>query len=181
MKFTPVLLTLSLVANLALALTLARRASPPDATALARTSTVSKRSSSSDPSSNALRAALASGDASALEAAGLPADAVRQLLLRRAFQRFGERMRATQSPSPDGRWWRNRGPGSGNREEALLARRELSDAMMAAFGDDFGAGRREPAGHFGRYGRSPNNAAFRHPSAVQFRSRTHTAALSLTF
>lgn len=49
-------------------------------------------------------------------------------------------MRAAQTPAPEGKWWRNRAAGPGSREDMLLARREMSDAMLAAFGDDFGLG-----------------------------------------
>lgn len=140
MKLAPLLLTVSLIANAALIGALAWRSPtviPPKAAGATHPAT---RAVGADLSSNALRAALAAGDAAALEAAGLPADMARQLMLGRAFSRFGERMRATQTAATDGKWWQNRPAGSGYREEALLARRELSDAMLAAFGEDFGLG-----------------------------------------
>jgi hypothetical protein len=91
-------------------------------------------------SPDALRAALASGDAAALTAAGVPADTAREIALGRALGRFAEKMRAAQ-PAGDAKWWRNRNPfANPNREQSLLARRELSDAMIAAFGEDLIAG-----------------------------------------
>lgn len=139
MKLTPPLLTLSIVANVAL---LAFVATRPPAVAPAATTAVAPAASSSSTAglSAALRAALASGDAAALQAAGLPADLARDLALGRAFARFQEKIKAARATaSDDGRWWRS-GAATRNREAELLAQRELSDAMLAAFGDDLGLG-----------------------------------------
>lgn len=139
MKLTPLLLTVSLAANVALVAFVATRpSSTAHATAPAAAPTAP--TASANGLSAALRAALAAGDAAALQAAGLPTDLARDLALGRAFARFQEKIKAARATtSDDGRWWRN-GAASRNREAELLAQRELSDAMLAAFGDDLGLG-----------------------------------------
>jgi hypothetical protein len=50
-------------------------------------------------------------------------------------------MRAARAAAGgDGKWWRRSGNGALASEQLLQARRELSDAMIAAFGDDLGIG-----------------------------------------
>lgn len=144
MKPTTLLLLASLVANAALVFVLTTRSSSKPAA-----STSSARPTAAAPAGTReaeLRAALASGDAAALEAAGVPADLARELVLGRAFARLAERMRAIQGKAAgDERWWRNRPGLPGSREQQLLARRELAEALTAAFGDDFGLGGGDPS------------------------------------
>jgi hypothetical protein len=141
-KTSSLLLTLSLAANVALAAAFILRAPAPTPT----TSTAARATAATSgdgKASDALRQALASGDGAALQAAGIPADLANQLMLGRAFGRFAEKMRAAQNKAADGRWWRRAGAsstGNLNREQMLAARRELSEAMLAAFGDDLGIG-----------------------------------------
>lgn len=85
-----------------------------------------------------LRAALATGDQRTLEAAGLSPDLARDIVLARPFARFAGSVRVMQSRTPeDPRWWRRRNSPTETREEDVRIHRELSDAMLAAFGDDF--------------------------------------------
>ena len=141
MKPTTLLLTASLVANVAFVSLIATRrpaSHSPDAA-----SRPSSPRTQPPANTDALRAALASGDVAALEAAGVSPDIARELALGRMFSRMADKIRATQTKSGgDGRWWRTRSPlGSGaTREQQLVARRELTDALMAAFGEDFGLG-----------------------------------------
>jgi hypothetical protein len=129
-KLTPLVLAGSLIANLALVAALVLRAptssapgpAAPDKPVVGR---------AGDKSAEALRAALASGDAAALEAAGLPAEAARQLAVGRAFSRLTPR----QGSRTDGRWWRSANSGK-SREQELVAQRELSDALVALLGYD---------------------------------------------
>lgn len=143
MKKSSVLLAVSLAANVAFlgSYYATHRTEAPGATAVAPAAK-GPSSPAAAAGHDALKAALASGDAAALEAAGLTAEAARDVVLGRALARFAAKMRAAQSgAAADGKWWRNRNaftnPG---REQSILARRELSDAMMAAFGEDFIAG-----------------------------------------
>lgn len=143
MKPTHLVLAASLVANVAfVAVYFSARA--PDSTVAARPAATAAASSAATSATNAdaLKAALASGDAAALEAAGLSADTARELVLGRSLARIAEKMRAAQAAvSGDGKWWRTRPGGNpASREQMMAARRELSDALVAAFGDDFMAG-----------------------------------------
>lgn len=142
MKPTLLLLSGSLVANAALVAVLVTRSPGPTASVSpARPSTSTSRSGPADDA-DALRAALAAGDAKALEAAGVSPEIARELALGRVFSRLADKLRANQAKKTDDRWWRSR-PGVGDpgaREQQLVARRELSDALLAAFGDDFGLG-----------------------------------------
>ncbi len=113
-------------------------AAPAPAPTGARTPAPSASSFSRD---DALRAALASGDAAALQAAGLDPALARELSLGRAFAKIAERARAARAqPGADAAWWRSRGNAAGSRELQLVARRELAGALTAAFGDDLGLG-----------------------------------------
>jgi hypothetical protein len=62
-------------------------------------------------------------------------------MIGRTFARMAEKLRATRAKQgAEEQWWRAR-PGAasaGSREQQLVARRELSDALIAAFGDDLG-------------------------------------------
>jgi Spy/CpxP family protein refolding chaperone len=138
-KPTTLLLAASLIANGALvALFLAQSASPSHPVS---PSISSRPAGAADEERkvDALRAALASGDAAALAAAGVSPEIARELAIGRTFARMAERLRATQAKgTSEGPWWR---PGSGptiSREQHLVARGELSDALITAFGDDFG-------------------------------------------
>lgn len=139
MKPTTLLLAASLVANVALVGVFVTR--PADSGASSPSSTGAGRVDGTGKSSlDALRAALASGDLAALKAAGVPADVARDLALGRALARFQQKVQAARAGNAnDGRWWRSRNA-SRSREEELLAQRELSDALMTAFGDDLGIG-----------------------------------------
>jgi hypothetical protein len=128
------LLVASLLTNFAL-LGLHYTSRPADATGGATKSSTASTSSTGEKS-----AATPAADAAA--AAGLPADAARDAALGRAFARFAEKMRAARAASAgDGQWWRNKtGTSALSREQMAQARRELSEAMIAAFGDDLGIG-----------------------------------------
>ena len=127
MKPITLLLAASLVANVALVAVFAMRASaPPSATVGSASGAARKISQAS--------ASLATA-ASAKER-----DDARDLALGRAFARFQQKISAARTGSSgDGRWWRNRSA-TRTREEELLARRDLSAALIAAFGDDLGIG-----------------------------------------
>lgn len=135
MKPTTLLLAASLIANVALVAVVATRsAAPAPGTATTATPATPARSDSA-----ALRAALASGDATALQAAGLSADLSREIALSRSLTRSFEKIRAAKSAATaDGRWWRAANSGSLSREQQLLLRREFTDALAASFGDDLG-------------------------------------------
>lgn len=139
MKPTALLLAASLFANVAFIAVLASRSSDDVPAAASRTSPP-KTASATRGNPDALRAALASGDVAALEAAGLPAALAREIALGRTFARLAEKVRGTSGKgAADERWWRLRpGANPGAREQQLAARRELSDALLAAFGDDLG-------------------------------------------
>ncbi len=122
------LLAASLLANVAfVAVAVTRSPSPPArAEPSARTATA--------PAPDPLRAALAAGDTTALEAAGVPNQVVRELMLGRRLARIADQARAAQAPSAhDAKWWRTRG---GPRDSQLAARRELG----ATLGLDLGGG-----------------------------------------
>lgn len=141
MTRSSLLLAFSLAANVAFAAVLFVRftgSDSPPPTADSSLATTDAR----DRGTAALRAALASGDAAALEAAGVPASIARELALGRRFARLEAAIRAAQASQSSGdRWWRNRpGTNPASREAQLAARRELSDALMAAFGHDLAIG-----------------------------------------
>lgn len=133
MKPTTLLLTASLVVNAALfALFLSRSSSPSTPSAPSRLAAPARPSPSA--SADALLAALASGDAAALQAAGLSPETARELVAGRALLRAAERVRALRAAKPaDDRWWRtNRATVPAQRELDLQVRRELTDALAAA-------------------------------------------------
>lgn len=148
MKPTTLLLAASLIANVAFVTVFVTRPAAPGVPA--HHAHPEKNSSPAGTGQqDALRAALASGDRGALEAAGLSPELAREIALGRAVGRVADRTRASQAKNAaDPRWWRNRGAPAGSREPQLAARRELADALLAAFGDDFGLGGSEQ-GQFG--------------------------------
>ncbi len=140
MKPASLLLAASLVANAALVAAYVTR-SPAPAPATSGATPVRTSAAGSRASADALRAALASGDAAALRAAGLSPDLARDLALGRAFAKVSDRVRAVRAQQTgDAPWWRNRGTPTASREQILLARRELADALTSAIGDDLGLG-----------------------------------------
>ena len=147
-KATTLLLATSLIGNVALVALLAtRNDSSPGAANMSGARSVSADSETARKS-DALRAALASGDAAALAAAGVPPEVARELMIGRTFSRMAEKIRATRTKAPsDEHWWRSRaGPISpAAREQQLLSRRELSEALIAAFGDDLGLAGGDPS------------------------------------
>jgi len=141
MKLAPLVLVASLAANAALAAFLFLR-SPASAPAPATSTAAAARpaNASGDKALAALQAALASGDAAALEAAGLSPELARDIAVARPFARFANRVRALQARAgaDDPRWWRRRSSPTKSREEELQIQRELSEALRGAFGEDFG-------------------------------------------
>jgi len=134
-KTSAVVLSLSLAANLALAAVLILRPTAPTSVALNPPSAAD--AATAGQSAEALRAALASGNAAALEAAGLSPDLARQLALGRALSRYAAALHASHPPADD-RWWRkgtNR-LSKEQRDELAQARRALSTALVAEFGED---------------------------------------------
>ena len=76
-----------------------------------------------------------------MAAAGISPEIARELMIGRTLSRVAEKIRASRTNSSDERWWRLRpGLAPAGREQQLVARRELSDALIAAFGDDLGMG-----------------------------------------
>ncbi len=141
MNKTSVVLSLSLLGNLALAALVVTRSSAPSTVTPGPTTAATHSTLVTGNNADALRAALASGDAAALQAAGVAADVAHDIALGRAFGRFAEKMRSAQNATANGKWWRRTTPGgAASREQLLAARRELSEAMIAAFGDDLGIG-----------------------------------------
>ncbi|MBI5688577.1 MAG: hypothetical protein HZC55_00660 [Verrucomicrobia bacterium] len=139
MKPATLLLFASLLANLALVAVLATRpSSPPPAAPAASASSGARASAEGRAPSEALRAALLAGNARELEAAGLPADLARELALGRSLSRLVAKYRADKSAPADKRWWRSNPGSTPSREQQLQLRREMSDALVAAFGEDAG-------------------------------------------
>ena len=137
MKPNTVLLLASLVANVALVsllYTTTRRGA--DAAATAAKSSGSAAAGKTD----SMRAA--SNDATG-EAANLSPEARRDLALGRAMARYSAAMRGTSGKSGDGKWWVRTDPSKlsrEQREQLMQARREMSDALIAATGSDYTGG-----------------------------------------
>jgi hypothetical protein len=127
MKPTTLLLTASLVANLALIAFVATRPTDP--------------APGSPHATNSARATSAPTTAASPTAAAPSAEA-RDTAIGRALTRYQQRLQAARATSAgtDARWWRTNAASARNREEELAARRELTDALIAAFGDDLGLG-----------------------------------------
>ena len=131
MKATVLLLAASLLANAAF---IAVTATRPNFDSASSRATATTGATKSTASSDALRSALASGDAAALEAAGLSRDLACELALGRSISRLADKARATSAQATgDGKWWRNRSTAA-TRDAQLAARRELA----AALGIDLG-------------------------------------------
>lgn len=130
MKPISLLLAASLFANIAFLAYFATRPAEPTA------------SPALPPAATTTNALAAAPTASSLPASAPPPTTARDLALGRAFARYQEKLRATHATgtSDDSRWWRNRSSSSTSREAEALARRELSAALTAAFGDDLGLG-----------------------------------------
>jgi hypothetical protein len=131
MKPATLLLTASLVANIAFLAYVATRTTESGTHA----STPHTHPATATPSRSPAPAAT-----TATSTPTSP-NATRELALGRAFARYQEKLRAarTAGATDDSRWWRTR-TSSGSREAELINRRELTDALIAAFGDDLGLG-----------------------------------------
>ena len=142
MKLTTLLLIASLLANVAFVAVWATRGPtpPPMPAAHPASGAATARPTSRDDS---LRAALSAGTVKDLEAAGLAPELARELALGRTFSRVIARARADRANPAGQRWWRSVPSAANSREQQLLLRRELNEAVVAAFGDDpglFGSG-----------------------------------------
>ena len=143
-KPTTLLLSASLLANLALVAVFTTRSSAPEVPPAANPNRAASAPASAN--SSALQAALASGDVNALIAAGLSPETARELTLARKLAQLAAKARAQATTNGDNKWWRLRANVmSAGREQQLSARRELSEALLAAFGDDLGLGNSDPA------------------------------------
>ncbi len=148
MKPTTLLLSASLLANLALVAVFATRSSAPDLSSSsdAMRPLAANPTAQNAPANAALQAALASGDVNALVAAGVSLETARELALARKLAQLAAKTRAQATSSGDSKWWRLRANVmSAGREQQPAARRELSEALLAAFGDDLGLGHSDPA------------------------------------
>ncbi len=148
MKPFTLLLSASLLANLTLVAVLATRPAASDSspTSDAMRPLGANPTTKIAQNSSALQAALASGDVNALIAAGVSPETARELALARKLAQLAAKARAQATTSGDGKWWRTRAHVlSAAREQSLAARRELSEALLAAFGDDFGLGGSDPS------------------------------------
>ena len=139
MKPATLLLAASLLANVAFLAFVATRPVDSAPSSSAPGSPQSAAATGNPAATAALRAALASGDAAALQAAGLAPDLAREVALSRSLNRALEKIRAARgATSADGRWWRTQNSGGLSREQQLLLRREFTAALTASFGDDLG-------------------------------------------
>jgi hypothetical protein len=149
MKPLTLVLILSLAANAALLTVVLTRA--PVSPAAVPPAVVSKSGAAtavSSPSTD-LRTALVAGDVATLIAAGVPAEAARQLAVGRAFTRQQERLRALQNKlESDAPYW-SRGAGyeqygsSLNREyraEVFKISRSYQNEIRQALGEDYRQG-----------------------------------------
>jgi hypothetical protein len=141
-KPATLLLIASLAANVALAALLVVQRTNSRIAVPAASTAMGKPAARAALDAEALRAALASGNLAALEAAGLPADVARHALIGQAFLRYQRANQAATGAGADAKWWRGRSRDAGRTtsEQLLAARRELSEALVAAFGEDFGIG-----------------------------------------
>ena len=135
MKPTTLLLLASLVANVALvSLVYTSRSGADQASAR----TVAKSTSGADATAKTTARTAASG-ATAAETAALSPEAARDLALGRAINRYAAAQRASAGKSGDGKWWVRTDASKlsrEQREQLAAARRELSDALIAATGTD---------------------------------------------
>ena len=138
MKILPAVLAASLLANAAAIVVYLAQSADAAKTSASAASKIAPRVTVA-ASDDALRAALAKGDAAALAAAGVPADVARDLALGRSVARIVDKSRAAQSKgATDSRWWRSRATTPAGREQQLAVKREFNDALAAAFGPDAG-------------------------------------------
>ncbi|PTX97928.1 hypothetical protein [Opitutus sp. ER46] len=144
MRITPLLLAGSLLANGVLIGFVLQRSGGTAPTRA--TSPAPERRASSDRGGGtaaALQAALESGDADALIAAGCTPEVARQLVIGRAMFRLQARMKELRaSQQADARYWR-RTPfdpdaTAQSRVEVRKAQREFNDELRRAFGADVG-------------------------------------------
>lgn len=145
MKPTSLLLTVSLLGNVALLAVFATRSTesatrPESAAAVVQ----SKLPGNGGPDAP-LRAALAAGDPKALEAAGLTPELARDIALGRKVALLTAQIRQAETPAAENRWWRPVTPGGNSgREPAQRLRRELA----ATLGDATGLPNSADAGQF---------------------------------
>lgn len=145
MKPATLLLAASLAGNAVLLglVVMSPRPSPPAAVVPAPV----RAGPSAGADAAALREALNRGDAAALAAAGIPPDVGRQLALGKSLLTYSQRLRDLQARQAGGLWWKARAPGAlagAGREEWVQATRELSNALVAAVGEDvLGLGSRD--------------------------------------
>ncbi len=142
MKLTPALLAGSLLANAVLCGFLLLKPAGPAVAPPAPTSVTKRPAATPGLDFSALQAALASGNAQALAAAGCPPDIGRALLLGRALDTFQSRARTLRPSGPvDGKYWTTpREPeprqAAANQIEMSKAVREFSEALRAGVGVD---------------------------------------------
>lgn len=137
-KPVTLLLVASLLANVALVTIYLGRVPAPAATSgnATRVAINPHHDSSAD---GALRFALATGDAAALQAAGLSPELAREIAAGRSLSRLFEKFRAANvNATTDRRWWRSQHSGGLPREQQLQLRRDFADLLTAAYGDDLG-------------------------------------------
>ncbi len=138
MKPVTLLLATSLIANAALVTIYLGRAPAPAAPAENVTQVATKPHHNAG-TDDVLRTALATGDAAALQAAGLSPALAREIAASRSLSRLFEKLRATKANvTADSRWWRSQNSGGLSREQQLQLRREFAGVLSAAFGDDLG-------------------------------------------
>ena len=132
------LLVVSVAANAALLTMLLLR--QPAAENSSATSSDRDPQAAASAADQRLRAALVSGDAAALAAAGCPPDIIRTLGVGRAYRRQYDRMRALRTPPDNGRLYWRREPGQDGfgsmtreqRQEFMKLQRDFQDEMIAA-------------------------------------------------
>lgn len=140
MKFGPLLLGASLLANVALGVLLVRQSPGPTTAETPKRNSALKATAPTAAAAKpgqSLEEALASGDSAALLAAGVSPDIIRALTLGRAFDRLQDRLRQLrEAHARDPRYWRNARnfDGPRNRAPLIAAQREFSDAVRQAYG-----------------------------------------------
>lgn len=140
MKMLPLLVTASLATNAVLLAVVFRRSAPAPASAA-----ISPADHPTGPvaagKDQALRDALASGDPTALTAAGCPSGIVRSMVIGQAYLKRQERLRALQAQyQTDAPFWRSstRPPGGFFAQGAAANKiyREFNDVLRQTLGDD---------------------------------------------
>lgn len=138
------LVAVSLVANAILLAIVLRHPSTPPAPAIVDADGTAASDAPAKDRNQALRAALASGDPTALAAADCPPEIIRSLAVGRAYLKQQEHLRALQTKfhPDDHHWWRNINPASS--AATLFAKsadigeinREFRNEIRQALGDD---------------------------------------------